>query len=99
MGEIGARGRAGMSVSPDWFAEAACKGKTAQMFPADRNDNYKPGRIKLTEQEEAGKAICHSCPVMMKCRDFAMEHWFLSGIWGGLLDHERRSLRRRKYYP
>jgi WhiB family redox-sensing transcriptional regulator len=41
-----------------------------------------------------GKKICAQCDVMMECRDYALLHDERFGIWGGLSERERRSLRR-----
>jgi hypothetical protein len=41
--------------------------------------------------------ICARCPVMWQCRDWALANPSLAefGVWGGLSEAERRSLRRR----
>ena len=42
------------------------------------------------------KAICQSCPVLAPCLEFAMDTNQKYGIWGGLTDKERASLKRRR---
>jgi WhiB family redox-sensing transcriptional regulator len=42
------------------------------------------------------KAICGSCPVQAECLEYAMKHPAISGIWGGLNEKERKTLRRRR---
>lgn len=37
-------------------------------------------------------AICSACPVKAECRDFAVRHRMLYGIWGGLIEPELRAL-------
>ncbi|MFI1530841.1 WhiB family transcriptional regulator [Streptomyces griseus] len=46
-------------------------------------------------QIEEAKAVCRRCPVMDKCLDWALESGQDSGVWGGLSEDERRSLKRR----
>jgi WhiB family redox-sensing transcriptional regulator len=41
-----------------------------------------------------GKKICAKCEVMMECRAYAILHDERFGIWGGLSERERRSIRR-----
>lgn len=45
---------------------------------------------------EAAKAICNRCPVTAECLAYAMGDRRIVGIWGGLTEHERRSLRERR---
>ena len=46
-------------------------------------------------QIERAKAVCNSCDVRETCLQWAMEHNQDSGVWGGLSEDERRSLKRR----
>lgn len=38
--------------------------------------------------EEIAKSICFSCPVRVKCRDYALSTR-VTGIWGGTTEAER----------
>ncbi|MDQ3915075.1 MAG: WhiB family transcriptional regulator [Actinomycetota bacterium] len=56
------------------------------------------GESELEKQAREGraKAICRTCPVAEPCLEFAMETNQKYGIWGGLTDKERASLKRRR---
>jgi WhiB family redox-sensing transcriptional regulator len=47
------------------------------------------------EQIERARAVCNGCSVREVCLSWAMEHNQDSGVWGGLSEDERRSLKRR----
>lgn len=40
--------------------------------------------------EEIAKGICESCPIKVRCRDYALSTR-VSGIWGGTTEAERYS--------
>jgi WhiB family redox-sensing transcriptional regulator len=42
------------------------------------------------------KRVCCSCPVTSECLDFALETNQDSGVWGGLSEEERRTIRRQR---
>lgn len=42
------------------------------------------------------KRVCDECTVTRECLDFALETNQDSGIWGGLSEEERRSIRRQR---
>ena len=46
-------------------------------------------------QIQEAKAVCQKCDVMTACLKFALESGQDSGVWGGLSEDERRSLKRR----
>jgi WhiB family redox-sensing transcriptional regulator len=56
------------------------------------------GESELEKQarEARAKAICQRCPVIEPCLEFAMDTNQKYGIWGGLTDMERASLKRRR---
>lgn len=75
--------------SNTWIADAACRDADPALF--------------FTHVED-GKAICNGtldtepCPVREQCLEYAMaanEHF---GVWGGLDEEERRSLKRELRY-
>lgn len=41
------------------------------------------------------KEVCDECPVRIDCLEYALETNQDSGIWGGLAEEERRSIRRQ----
>lgn len=47
-------------------------------------------------EERQAKAICASCPCKAACLGIALRRNEEHGIWGGLTEAERRSLKRRQ---
>ncbi|MFE9363715.1 WhiB family transcriptional regulator [Streptomyces sp. NPDC006978] len=67
------------------------------------NDAYDPetwfpvGESPAAQQQTAdAKAVCYQCPVIDACLRWATETRQDNGVWGGLSEKERTSLRRRK---
>lgn len=53
---------------------------------------------KAREQAADAIAVCAACPVRADCLELSLRHAAdlgAHGIWGGLVERERRSLRRR----
>lgn len=50
---------------------------------------HEPGR------EHTAKALCRGCPVVDRCRDWAIATKQTWGVWGATDPEERRELRRR----
>ncbi|MDQ1455366.1 MAG: WhiB family transcriptional regulator, redox-sensing transcriptional regulator [Actinomycetota bacterium] len=48
------------------------------------------------ESVRDAKAVCTICPVRNECLEFAMRLKVVHGVWGGLSERERRSLRRER---
>ncbi|MEU3520660.1 WhiB family transcriptional regulator [Streptomyces sp. NPDC006654] len=46
-------------------------------------------------QIEEAKSVCHRCPVMDQCLQWALEFGQTDGVWGGLSEAERRAMKRR----
>ncbi|MFD9285554.1 WhiB family transcriptional regulator [Streptomyces mirabilis] len=46
-------------------------------------------------QIEEAKAVCRRCPLMESCLQGALARGEAAGVWGGLSEKERRSLKRR----
>ena len=70
----------------NWDDEASCQGIDPEVFFPDRP----------SDQALAAKAICRGCPVRTACLEFALETRLDHGVWGGLTEVERRSLRRSR---
>jgi WhiB family redox-sensing transcriptional regulator len=66
-----------------WTADAACEGQTRLFFapPGERPE-------ARAVREAQARAVCHSCPVLEPCRDWAREHREY-GFWGGESEEER----------
>ncbi|MFE5199918.1 WhiB family transcriptional regulator [Streptomyces sp. NPDC056601] len=50
-----------------------------------------PALFQITE----AKAVCRRCPLIESCLQGALERGETAGVWGGLSEPERRSLKRR----
>ena len=73
-------------VAVDWQQDAACvHHREVDFFPA------------RGESVRDAKAVCACCPVRVQCLDFALRLKVAHGVWGGLSERERRSLRRERH--
>lgn len=73
----------------DWRNDGACRDEDPELFfPVGSTGSA------LLQAEEA-KAVCRRCPVVQQCLEWAMETHQDIGVWGGLGEGERRTLRRR----
>ena len=74
----------------DWRSRAAClRLDTDLFFPREETEWDE-------QQVEDAKAVCRNCAVQSVCLEFALATRQKQGIWGGLTEDERRSLRRRR---
>ncbi|MGH8909902.1 MAG: WhiB family transcriptional regulator [Egibacteraceae bacterium] len=48
------------------------------------------------EQTEKAKRVCRQCPVEAQCLEWALETRQDAGIWGGMDEEQRRTLRRAR---
>jgi WhiB family transcriptional regulator, redox-sensing transcriptional regulator len=71
---------------PNWHARAACRGCDPVLFYPTRGDE---GQV-LAE----AKKICAGCPVRAECLDWALVNSELHGVWGGVSERSRRTMRR-----
>jgi WhiB family redox-sensing transcriptional regulator len=69
-----------VSPLPAWFNEAACRGKTATMYPEahGHRDPY-----------AAALAVCRTCPVKGACLRYALANEEHFGVWGGCTPEQR----------
>ena len=67
----------------NWAAEAACRGKSEQLF------------VQGAEQNRA-KSMCGTCVVKAECLAEALDNRIEWGVWGGMTERERRALLRRR---
>ncbi len=73
-----------------WRDHALCRDTDPELFfPVGTTGHA------LTSIEHA-KRVCAQCSVTSACLDFALETNQDSGIWGGLSEEERRSIRRQR---
>jgi WhiB family redox-sensing transcriptional regulator len=74
----------------DWRQRAACLDEDPELF-------FPVGSTgPALEQLERAKQVCHGCKVIESCLDWALETNQDAGVWGGLSEDERRSLRRSR---
>ncbi|MGV9883315.1 WhiB family transcriptional regulator [Streptomyces sp. NPDC003006] len=73
----------------DWRHNAVCRVEDPELFFPIGNTG--PALLQIEE----AKAVCRRCPVMEQCLRWALEAGEEAGVWGGLSEDERRSLRRR----
>lgn len=76
----------------DWQEDAACRSYENIMFFGEEGEAELDRQIR----ENRAKSVCQRCPVNEQCLEFAMETNQKYGIWGGLTDKERASLKRRR---
>lgn len=78
-----------MRKSFNWRAAAACHDKDPELFFPLGNAG-----TSLQQLEEA-KSVCRKCNVVTECLRCAIETNQDYGVWGGLSEDERRTLKRR----
>jgi WhiB family redox-sensing transcriptional regulator len=69
----------------DWMRKGVCSQTDPEAFFPDQ------GRNDLNRQ---AKAVCSTCPVMDRCAAYALALPGIEGIWGGLSERDRESIRR-----
>ena len=91
--DSGLQALVGGSESLEWQEDAACREYDNVLFFGPD-----PGESELEKQhrEMQAKAVCKTCPVRESCLEFAVETNQKYGIWGGMTDKERASLKRRR---
>lgn len=81
--------RAPHEADPNWRDYAACSYEDPELFFPIGGTG-----IALLQIEDA-KAVCWRCPVVTQCLDWALTVGEDAGVWGGMSEEERRSLKRR----
>lgn len=76
-------------ASRDWRSRAVCRDEDPELFyPVGTSG---PALMQVAE----AKSVCRRCPVVSECLTWAMEAGENAGVWGGMSEDERRSLKRR----
>lgn len=70
----------------DWQDKAACHPQNGDHAPLFFDD----------KAIREAKAVCSACAVRTECLEFALADSTIVGVWGGLSETERRTLRRRR---
>jgi WhiB family redox-sensing transcriptional regulator len=74
----------------EWVHQARCKDEDPELF-------FPVGTAgPALAQIDAAKAVCSRCEVRSECLEWAMTTGQDAGVWGGLSEEERRSLRRAR---
>lgn len=74
----------------DWRSRAACMDEDPELF-------FPIGTTgPAVEQVREAKKVCATCEVREPCLEFALASNQDSGVWGGLTEDERRSLKRQR---
>lgn len=73
----------------DWRHDAACRDEDPEIFfPIAPSDS--------TLSAAAAKSVCQRCPVVHDCLTWALDSGQRLGVWGGLSELERRTLKRQR---
>ena len=73
----------------DWRSKAACLTVAPELFFPIGNTG--PAISQVAE----AKAVCRECVVKGICLKWAIDNNQDAGVWGGMSEEERRSLKRR----
>lgn len=73
----------------DWRSRAACLSVDPELFFPIGNTG------PALAQAGRAKAVCAACSVREICLRWAIENNQDSGVWGGMSEEERRSMKRR----
>jgi WhiB family redox-sensing transcriptional regulator len=74
-----------LKPTPAWLDQANCQGTDTNEFYPDKGGD-----------STIARKICQRCPVRLKCLQAALDRREKHGIWGGLSEHQRTSLLRRR---
>jgi len=74
----------------DWRSLAACSADDPELF-------FPIGTTgPAVEQADNAKRVCATCAVTDECLEFALATNQDAGVWGGLTEDERRTLKRAR---
>jgi WhiB family redox-sensing transcriptional regulator len=77
-------------MSTDWRHRAICRSEDPELFfPVGTNG---PAQKQLAE----AKTVCRRCPVTAACLTYALDTGQDAGVFGGMSEDERRTLKRRR---
>ena len=75
----------------EWQYQGACIGMDSMRFFHPEGERGSSRR----KRDDDAKAVCRTCEVQAVCLQWALDNNQDSGVWGGMSEEERRSLRRR----
>ncbi|HEX2027306.1 MAG TPA: WhiB family transcriptional regulator [Nitriliruptorales bacterium] len=70
-----------LQTGEPWEERAACSGANVEMFFS----------VEEQDQQEALE-YCARCEVRQECLEYAIRHREMYGIWGGMMESDRRTL-------
>jgi WhiB family transcriptional regulator, redox-sensing transcriptional regulator len=74
----------------DWRHRAACRDEDPELF-------FPIGTTgPAMHQVDEAKAVCQRCEAVDECLSWALDSEQDAGVWGGLDEDERRTLKRRR---
>ncbi len=77
----------------DWRNRAECLNEDPELFfPIGESTRQSQWQI------DEAKRVCGKCAVREQCLNWALESGSEYGVWGGLSERERRTLKRRAAY-
>ncbi|MEU9498197.1 WhiB family transcriptional regulator [Streptomyces sp. NPDC048196] len=85
--------KAGMprrASAEDWRKYAKCRKEDAELFFPVGDTG--PALLQIEE----ARAVCHRCPVMLLCQEWALDAREPHGVWGGLSEAERGNVLRHR---
>jgi WhiB family redox-sensing transcriptional regulator len=77
-------------MSMHWRTKAGCLDQDPELFFLIGSTGH------ALDQLERAKAVCRRCKVITQCLEWAMKTNQQDGVWGGLSEDERRTLRRTR---
>ena len=80
-------GMPGIAADGPRFEGAHCHGADPELFFGPPGIEPRGDRQR---REAEAKAICRGCPALIACREHALRHGEVYGVWGGLGEQERR---------
>jgi WhiB family redox-sensing transcriptional regulator len=72
-----------------WLNQARCLNEDPELFFPVGNTG------PAVEQIEQAKSVCRECGVSTQCLEYAIKENQDTGVWGGLSEDERKSLKRK----
>ena len=70
----------------DWQYSGTCRGQDPSLFFHPEGERGGTRR----RRDDAAKAICAECPVIVQCRNHALLVHEPYGVWGGMSEDARR---------
>ena len=72
----------GITRPPEWMAAGLCTQVDPELFWPESGHDSRDAR-----------AVCGRCPVRVECLDYAFTNRERYGVWGGMSERQRRTLR------